>query len=133
MKLFERPTPRGVGGLKWWEDGRIAGSMSSHPTRGGWIEIASMVGEDSTAVSHPTRGGWIEMVSTAVKPCCSCCPTPRGVGGLKSEDVNYITIYLGPTPRGVGGLKSQIDKMIKKQTPSHPTRGGWIEIAYDLS
>ena len=35
-----------------------------------------------------------------------CCPTPRGVGGLKLPVKDYQQEQNpGPTPRGVGGLK----------------------------
>ena len=35
-------------------------------------------------------------------------PTPRGVGGLKSEIIVKLIEAFGPTPRGVGGLKFRI-------------------------
>ena len=35
---------------------------------------------------------------------------------------------MSPTPRGVGGLKSQLEQKVDKHNGSHPSRGGWIEI-----
>lgn len=36
-----------------------------------------------------------------------CCPTPCGVGGLKSGSCDEPAALFRPTPRGVGGLKSR--------------------------
>ena len=36
---------------------------------------------------------------------------------------------IGPTPHGVGGLKFKVAKYHDYFTASHPSRGGWIEIA----
>ena len=36
--------------------------LLSHPTRGGWIEIACKSHCFACQMSHPTRGGWIEML-----------------------------------------------------------------------
>jgi len=79
-------------------------------------------------LSHPTRGGWIE-INFCRGTAIPCCPTPRGVGGLKYSfthssmpwansshptrggwiEISTVTppprIYQCPTPRGVGGLK----------------------------
>ena len=79
------------------------------------------------------------------------CPTPHGVGGLKSHQtvpagtgkqshaarggwieirivMAWINGFPSPTPHGVGGLKSKkhTKRPVKKR--SHPARGGWIEI-----
>ena len=35
--------------------------LLSHPTRGGWIEIAIDGDGEVAHASHPTRGGWIEI------------------------------------------------------------------------
>ena len=35
--------------------------VKSHPTRGGWIEIAKDRRTLKEFGSHPTRGGWIEI------------------------------------------------------------------------
>ena len=37
---------------------------------------------------------------------------------------------MSPTPRGVGGLKSQLEQKVDKHNGSHPSRGGWIEITW---
>ena len=34
----------------------------------------------------------------------------------------------GPTPQGVGGLKLSAWYIRPRREPSHPARGGWIEI-----
>ena len=56
-------------------------------------------------------------------------PTPHGVGGLKYPFfISSIASLTGPTPHGVGGLKSIPYEVYIRNTKSHPTRGGWIEI-----
>ena len=35
---------------------------TSHPTRGGWIEICRYFVPVDQHWSHPTRGGWIEII-----------------------------------------------------------------------
>ena len=55
----KRPTPRGVGGLKfpWLKEN--APELVSHPTRGGWIEIlAAAPGELFAYV--PPHAGWVD-------------------------------------------------------------------------
>ena len=37
----------------------------------------------------------------------------------------------GPTPHGVGGLKFPSCFVVQDAAKSHPSRGGWIEIAID--
>ena len=56
-------------------------------------------------------------------------PTPRGVGGLKLHTVKQLLDRLCPTPRGVGGLKSSRHSGRVERLESHPSRGGWIEMA----
>ena len=61
QKLMKSPTPHGVGGLKSRDRPGDGGTVGSHPTRGGWIEIID---------------GWdLWQYSSS--------PTPHGVGGLK--------------------------------------------------
>ena len=55
------PTPHGVGGLKF-------------------ELVCSGLCPD---LSHPSRGGWIEMAVAVVPPMGLSGPTPHGVGGLK--------------------------------------------------
>ena len=57
-----------------------------------------------------------------------CCPTPHGVGGLKSGKMLLSGEYNRPTPHGVGGLKYVNPGKVQVVAPSHPSRGGWIEI-----
>ena len=58
-----------------------------------------------------------------------CCPTPHGVGGLKFTFASVSYRLAGPTPHGVGGLKLPIYISVSVVCLSHPSRGGWIEIA----
>ena len=39
-----------------------SGTVTSHPTRGAWIEILLLPPtEAASCLSHPTRGAWIEI------------------------------------------------------------------------
>ena len=58
----QRPTPHGVGGLKY-------PYMFGDPAR--------------KATSHPSRGGWIEIIKPEDYAEKLTSPTPHGVGGLK--------------------------------------------------
>ena len=58
-----RPTPHGVGGLKF------VGGRGTGKTYG----------------SHPSRGGWIEIHKSDGTLYATFRPTPHGVGGLKSH------------------------------------------------
>ena len=40
----------------------------------------------------------------------------------------HIHYYICPTPHGVGGLKSTWKDALTFYKKSHPSRGGWIEI-----
>ena len=62
LPKLQRPTPHGVGGLKWLYHRQ---SLSA------------------TAASHPARGGWIEILKQLVQVKPRVSPTPHGVGGLK--------------------------------------------------
>ena len=57
--------------------------LSSHPTRGGWIEIGMVDKLMRDCWSHPTRGGWIEIQRSGMVDKLMRGPTPHGVGGLK--------------------------------------------------
>ena len=49
--------------MKLLGDLYIIVDASSHPIRGGWIEINEMhVATSTVSRSHPTRGGWIEIL-----------------------------------------------------------------------
>ena len=37
-------------------------SVTSHPTRGAWIEITAYKAQVAAEESHPTRGAWIEII-----------------------------------------------------------------------
>ena len=103
----KRPTPHGVGGLKYYPRLSTALPPMSHPSRGGWIEMLNFSIKASASIkSHPSRGGWIEI----------CDATGQG-WRAKS-----------PTPHGVGGLKLCNRQQCQGCISSHPSRGGWIEI-----
>ena len=56
-------TPRGVRGLKFSTLFEKIAVITSHPSRGAWIEISA--GPDNPALSHtshPSRGAWIEII-----------------------------------------------------------------------
>ena len=101
--------------------------------------------------SHPTRGEWIEMRTWTVRFSARTSLTPHGVSGLKyTLDVigqklleshptrgEWIEIHFGNlliqpcgclTPHGVSGLKYHLVSGYNKGAVSHPTRGEWIEI-----
>ena len=85
---------------------KVVRMQTSHPTRGGWIEIMADAESNGLQGSHPTRGGWIEISGGQTGAVRKAGPTPHGVGGLKYEAWHYGT----------------------DDVQSHPTRGGWIEI-----
>ena len=94
---------------------------SSHPTRGGWIEIG-LIGSKGAGIgsptphgvgglkwvicffvehdwmSHPTRGGWIEMSANLPMLPIQIGPTPHGVGGLKFPCISLMSIRLVVPP-----------------------------------
>ena len=57
-----------------------------------------------------------------------CGRTPRGVRGLKCEDLQLAMDDNSRTPRGVRGLKYLLEGADRPLTPSHPAWGAWIEI-----
>lgn len=59
--ILLRPTPHGVGGLKFLPGRAAEGHLWSHPARGGWIEICSKYVPSGLLLG----------------------PTPHGAGGLK--------------------------------------------------
>ena len=63
---MRRPTPHGVGGLKYLIGEGLGDQAVSHPPRGGWIEMTPSVGALVLPWSHPPRGGWIEISSIVV-------------------------------------------------------------------
>ena len=102
-----RPTPCGVGGLKYSAQSYQDAIRMSHPMRGGWIEmVPAPLALLAPGVSHPMRGGWIEITKS-----CLLMPTlashPMRGGWIE------IIIALDGTPLACA---------------SHPMRGGWIEI-----
>ncbi len=54
--------------------------------------------------------------------------TPRGVRGLKFTFGLPVDSARSRTPRGVRGLKYILQLTKAAKTPSHPSRGAWIEI-----
>ena len=91
------------------------------------MSVNGQIGDVTT--SHPSRGGWIEIQSMALRISSQDGPTPRGVGGLKSKRLETRAVCRRPTPRGVGGLKSVDGDHPVLGVRSHPSRGGWIEIS----
>ena len=101
---WSRPTPRGVGGLKYPADGRDLRAGGSHPSRGGWIEISSRRVIAWATSSHPSRGGWIEILVATTATAADASHPSRG-GWIEIWDELVESERSGPTPRGVGGLK----------------------------
>ena len=54
-----RPTPHGVGGLKYIPAFVSPLHQLSHPTRGGWIEIVNRQRQDGKT-SVPPHTGWVD-------------------------------------------------------------------------
>ena len=54
-----RPTPHGVGGLKYQDSPSPHQTKPSHPARGGWIEIWATVKRILPGVVPP-RTGWVD-------------------------------------------------------------------------
>ena len=78
--------------------------------------------------SHPSRGAWIEIAELHAYLLTLQCRTPRGVRGLKFGLRNLAIVRECRTPRGVRGLKYQSDLDKMSEQMSHPSRGAWIEI-----
>ena len=55
-------TPRGVRGLKLLSGQKNLTKLTSHPSRGAWIEIARLLRDGGSTQSHPSRGAWIEIL-----------------------------------------------------------------------
>ena len=79
-------------------------------------------------MSHPSRGGWIEIVAEMKVTGERISPTPHGVGGLKLKRHGLDENAVCPTPHEVGGLKYRSRADGAGRYPSHPSRGGWIEM-----
>ena len=59
ISLRARPTPHGVGGLKWLGRIILVVEALSHPTRGGWIEI--LLGKQASYdYQVPPHTGWVD-------------------------------------------------------------------------
>ena len=58
-----RRAPHGARGLKLEENADEDGTVESRPTRGAWIETATVAGSGRDYWSRPTRGAWIETSS----------------------------------------------------------------------
>ena len=59
VEQMGRPTPHGVGGLKYNYDRQEDWVDESHPSRGGWIEMASLA-LDHRGPSVPPLTGWVD-------------------------------------------------------------------------
>ena len=57
--IIRRPTPHGVGGLKYERIVFGVIRKQSHPARGGWIEIFSSM-PSFWRQSVPPRTGWVD-------------------------------------------------------------------------
>ena len=97
------------------------------------INYASL---STSCSSHPTRGGWIEIRSSGTTWTPRSGPTLHGVGGLKLMLHAHLLGILGrPTPHGVGGLKWWLRQSHPVGDGSHPTRGGlfWSMFSFHRS
>ena len=79
--------------------------------------------------SHPSRGGWIEIFPQERWHLVRYCPTPHGVGGLKSVAalIEYARHRSHPS-RGGWIEISTVNPYLRQRSASHPSRGGWIEM-----
>ena len=104
--MWIRPTPHGVGGLKF--DRQRIKKIATRPTPHGVGGLKLLVKAGYTRdqiASHPSRGGWIEIICVEIVKRKQSRPTPHGVGGLKSTYLPQKQRLWRPTPHGVGGLK----------------------------
>ena len=90
-RTVRRPTPHGVGGLKYNLAG--AGKLASGPTPHGvgGLKYDAFRFHLFAVLSHPSRGGWIEMEVIHRHVIFFPRPTPHGVGGLKYHYSNGQT------------------------------------------
>ena len=133
---------------------RLVGDAGSLPTRGAWIEISVSDPARRRTRSLPTRGAWIEISFPRQLPCRGtslptrgawieiCWPpawrgdrwrrSPHGERGLKCPCGSRHPGLAGRrSPHGERGLKWDTDEYYYMVYWSLPTRGAWIEIAYD--
>ena len=78
-----RRTSHEVRGLKYPELTVNGATISSHLTRGAWIEIEVINNEGNLQMSHLTRGAWIEIDNQSHSLLNTYCRTSHEVRGLK--------------------------------------------------
>ena len=100
-RAYRCRTPHGVRGLKWRGHGSGDGKTRSHPSRGAWIEILSII---CCTTDMPRR-------------------TPHGVRGLKYHVGKAGRCHNCRTPHGVRGLKSGRAQYHARRRPVAPLTG----------
>ena len=105
-KSTRRRTPHGVRGLKFDRAPRIIKDRLVAPLTGcvDW-NLASARRRACFVTSHPSRGAWIEITSNSQHKPTSRRRTPHGVRGLKLSRQDTAHALPGRTPHGVRGLK----------------------------
>ena len=123
------PTPCGVGGLKSWKVSR-GDKVGQGPTPCGVGGLKYLIINKSVTriTSHPVRGGWIEIGLHLATPVATLCPTPCGVGGLKFGWSRFQLIRFKSHPVRGGWIEMILKRSSLNAFSSHPVRGGWIEI-----
>ena len=100
-----RLTPRGVSGLKSLENYHHRERCSLTPRGVSGLKSVATANVVFTVSSHPSRGEWIE-IHRAYRTRHACTRlTPRGVSGLKFVRNALRGRDRRLTPRGVSGLK----------------------------
>ena len=77
------PTPHGVGGLKSPDLPTTPTTYCPTPHGVGGLKFRCRCLRHGRMTSHPSRGGWIEILVCVVEGIHQQRPTPHGVGGLK--------------------------------------------------
>ena len=126
-------------------------SLSSHPSRGAWIERLTWprlprsplrrtphgvrglkVNERALGLlgvgSHPSRGAWIERALILIGGCGGSSHPSRGAW-IERPTARYPPACSAcRTPHGVRGLKASVGGGLWVSVEwSHPSRGAWIE------
>ena len=124
------PTPHGVGGLKCDGFRECMRVLSPTPHGVGGLKSPGSFVSGCLIASHPSRGGWIEIRTVLYLTMERRRPTPHGVGGLKSKRNAAKPNDIQSHPSRGGWIEIRSRLPILPFLSSHPSRGGWIEMQY---
>ena len=103
--------------------------LLSHPTRDGWIEIAT-TSPPLDISDVPSHTGWVDWNPVAPRYwTCPLRPIPHGMGGLKLAYLSSAPATSAvPSHTGWVDWNGYFADACASDLQSHPTRDGWIEM-----